>query len=233
MKVLIIAFALLFTGYLLAVEDTSKIIEDMSKQKGINNLQDVKDFKISGQSFADKTHFNFNYYFMKPNYHRIDITSPGLSIISVLQGDVGYVKQSFYPTVPIDDKTRVELINLSEIVLSPFYEHQKKGIKFKFDKIIQYGGRESYQISLIDSSGFYTDLLIDKSNLHLLKSESNKEYTSGMIPSTLVFDKYTELNGIKIPMDIEQTLLSQTRTIKIDSVMFNIGLQAFDFKKPK
>jgi len=231
MKIILLLFVFVFTSYA-AIDNAEQIIEKFSKLKGLDEVQNLQDIKISGKNIDGPLSYEFNYYFLKPNFHRLDIKSKEVSFKMVWDGKNGFAKTSNFPAQELATLDIVTIISLNESIISPIYEHQKNNYKFSFDGIVDNQGVKCFKILKTEKNGIVTDLLIDTANYYLKERIRLFEEYKETVLSKITYENYTEFKGIKIPKKISIYFNDLPRIFLIDSVMFNIGLVPFDFRKP-
>lgn len=231
MKIIVLLFVFIFSSYA-ANNDTIKIIEKYSKIKGLDEVQNLKDFKISGVNGNGKFAMQFNYFFLKPNFHRLDVKGEQLDLKLIWNGKDGAVKSGNFPPQELNGRDKVIFTILSELIFSPIYEYQKHGFTFSNEGIVDTNGTKSYRILKTDKAGVISDLLIDTSNFNLVEFVKLFDEFKEPYFTFVNYDKYTDFKGIKIPKEVNLKINDQDMYYKVDSVMFNIGLVPYDFRKP-
>lgn len=231
MKIIFLLFVFIFSSYA-ANNDTIKIIEKYSKNKGLDEVQNIKDFKISGINGDDKSSMQFNYYFLKPNYHRLDVKNEQINLRMTWDGKEGFAKAGVYPPQELADPEKVIMHILSELVFSPIYEYEKNGFLFSNEGIVDSNGIKSFRILKTDKKGIVSDLIIDTSNYNLVELIKLYDDFKEVIYSNASFGNYSEFNGIKIPKKVNIKVNNINMNYSVDSVMYNIGLVPYDFRKP-
>jgi hypothetical protein len=215
-----------------AGDNADDIYKKFAEKKGFNQLDGINDFKVSGKSISHNEESRFEYYFMKPNFHRMHLSAKNIDLIMVYDEEMGFLKQGVFPPVPMEARGKSLLIQLRDMILSPIYPINGTSYKFKLDKDEVIGGNPAYKLIRIDSSGKYMDLYISKKDFSLVKSVIVNEYKEMNLLTENFYDNFTDFKGIKIPMGTELHLASDMTEYKIDSVLFNIGLKKFDFRRP-
>lgn len=231
MKIILLLFMFIFTSYAANV-DVKKIIEKYSKSKGLDEVQNIQDFKISGKNPDGKTDLEFHYYFLRPNYHRLDVKSNNINLRMTWDEKEGFAKAGVFPPQELGDEEKVIMTTLNELVFSPIYEYQKKNYKFSLEELINKDNLTSFRILKTDTNGIVTDLIIDTLALNLVQSIRLFDNFNKVILSDIKYSNYTEIDGIKIPRNVVMDLNNVPRIFNIDSARFNIGLIPFDFRRP-
>lgn len=231
MKIILLLFVFIFTSYA-ANDNALKIIEKYSKNKGLDEVQNIKDFKISGVNGDGKDEMQFNYYFLKPNYHRLDVKNKQINLRMTWDGKEGFAKAGVFPPQELADPEKVIMLTLSELSYSPVYEYQKNGYKFTNEGVVNRNGLNSFRILKTDKKGIVSDLFIDTTNFNLVESIRLYEEFKEPVYANIQFSDYIDFKGIKIPKKVNIIVNSMNMTYKVDSVMFNIGLVPFDFRRP-
>jgi len=231
MKIILLLFVFVITSYA-AIDNAEQIIEKFSKVKGLDEVQNIQDFKISGKNIEGPQSLEFNYYFLKPNFHRLDIKSKDINLKMVWDGKNGFAKYGIYPPQDLVAMDKITMISLNESITTPIYEYQKNDYKFNFQGIVDIRGINCFKILKTDKNDIITDLLIDTSNYYLSEKVRLFEEFKEPIFNKIIYENYTDFKGIKIPKKISMYFNDLPRLFLIDSVMFNVGLIPFDFRKP-
>jgi len=231
MKIILLLFVFVFTSYA-AIDNAEQIIEKFSKVKGLDQVQNIYDFKISGLNSDEKGELQFNYYFLKPNFHRLDVKNNKINLRMTWDGKEGFAKAGIFPPQELGDTEKIIMISLFESIYSSIYEYQKNDYKFSLEGIVDNRGTNSFRILKTDKKGIVTDLLIDTSNFLLKETIRLYDEFKDPIYCNTKLENYSDFKGIKIPKFITLDLNNIIRNFKVDSVMFNIGLIPYDFKKP-
>lgn len=226
--IIIISFNFLFANNI----EISDFIKKYYKLKGLDKIQDINDFKISGIVINNNRKFEFNFYFLKPNYYRLNLKGTGVSFHIAYDGVKGMIKDPINPPVPIDNYTKITLSSLSKLISSPLYEYEKQGLKINFSNFEKLDDLICYKFNLIDNQGIYTDILVDTTELNLIKYEKIEQLGEESMPNYEKYSNYQSIDGIRIPFMFEQKILDINYNYQIDSVKFNIGLTTFDFRMP-
>lgn len=232
MKIILLLFVFIFTSYGANNKDVNKIIEKYSKAKGLDKAQKIQDFKISGKNPDGKGDLEFNYYFLKPNYHRLDIKSKEINLKMTWDGKEGFAKMDIFPPQDLSDVEKVIMVNFYELVFSPIYEYQKNNYKFSLEEIVKKDGIPSYRILKTDTNSIVTDLYLDTAKLNLVESVRLFDIFKEPVHCKSKFENFTNFDGSIIPKNMTLEINDIPRIFKIDSVRFNIGLIPFDFRKP-
>lgn len=231
MKVIVLLFVFIFTSYA-ANNDVNKIIEKYSKVKGLEKVQNIQDFKISGKNPDGKAELEFSYYFLKPNFHRLDVKSKELNLKMTWNGKEGFAKAGVFPPQDLTDPEKIIMMTFNELVYSPIYEYQKNNYKFSLEEIVQKEGITSFRILKTDTNGIVTDLFLDTSNLNIIETIRLYDDFKEPVYCKSKFENFTDFDGSLIPRNITLEINNIPRIFKVDSVRFNIGLIPFDFRRP-
>lgn len=229
-----IIYLLLFViGVQAANINTDKIITNFAKNRNLEMFENLKDFKISGYQVINKRQIRFDYYFLKPNFHRMMVRDMALDLKLIFNGTEGWAKNSFYPTSDIDDLSKITLKTLNEAIQSPILNFEKLGYKFKFDSLLNLNGNVSYKLIMIDNNGYSIDLYLDSAKNYLYRMNYIYESNTDPFLVELDYSNYVKIKNANIPMVINYNVNGNTSEFHIDSVMFDIGLTPYDFRKPE
>jgi hypothetical protein len=225
----VMSFAMLsFSGG----DNADDIYKKFAEKKGFKQLDSINDFKVSGKSITSNDTSRFEYYFMKPNSHRMHIVANQIDLLMVYDEENGFLRQGMFPPLPMEDRGKSLLIQMRDMILSSVYPVYGTPYKYKLEKDEQIAGNPVYKLIRIDSTGKFMDLFISKKDLSLIKTIVVNEFKEMNVLTEISYDNYTDFKGIKIPMSTKFNLSDTKTDYKIDSVLFNIGLRKFDFRRP-
>ncbi len=232
MKVIALVLLMVVATSYAANKNPDKIIDKYSKHKGLDEVQNFQDFKISGKDSSGKEVTTFNYYFLKPNHHRLELISKDNKLKFTWSGKEGFAKSGMNPPILISGIEKVLLKSFSELIFSPIYEFQKNNYRFTNEGVIDSNGMKLFRIVKTEKSGISTDLLIDTNSYDLMETIKLYEDFESPIYCDIKLSNYMGLNNFRIPKVFTINLNDKIYKYQIDSVMFNIGLIPFDFNTP-
>ncbi len=105
----------------------------------------------------------------------------------------------------------------------PFMELKAKNAKL--ERVEPVDGKEAYVISYDDTESYY-----DKDSGLKIKDVSTQEMMGQTITSTITYDDYKEVEGIKFPFTIKQSVGPQELVFKIKDISINKGVSDSDFE---
>lgn len=118
-----------------------------------------------------------------------------------------------------------EQIAAAKIESVPFKELNAENAKLlRMDKV---DGKDAYVVSFGDSD---TEAFYDKESGLLLQQQTALEMMGQTMTSTILFEDYKEVDGIKVPFTFKQSVGPQEIVFKIDEVLINKDVSDEDFK---
>ncbi len=106
----------------------------------------------------------------------------------------------------------------------PFMELEVKDAKL--ERVEPVDGRDAYVVSLDDG----TEAFYDKESGLKIKEVSTQEMMGQTITSTVSYDNYKDVDGIKFPFTIKQAAGPQELTFEITDISINKGVSDSDFE---
>jgi hypothetical protein len=231
LKIILIAMSFALLSFS-AGDSADDLYKKFAETKGFKQLDVINDFKVSGKTISHNDTSQFEYYFMKPNFHRMHLKAKNVDMLFIYNDEDAFIKQGILPTLKMEDRGKSNLVQMRDMILSPIYQMYGTTYKYKLDKDEVIGGKPVYKLIRIDSTGKFMDLLISKKDYSLVKTVVVNEFKEMNVLTENFYDNYTDFKGIKIPMGTELHLSGDLSEYKIDSVLFNIGLKKFDFRRP-
>ena len=231
LKIILIAVSFAMLSFS-AGDNADDIYKKFAEVKGFNKLDSINDFKVSGKSISHNEESQFEYYFMKPNFHRFHLRVKNVDLLMVTNEETSFLKQGIFPPMKMEERGKSLLLQLRDMILSPAYPINGASYKYKLDKDADVGGKPAYKLIRIDSSGRFMDLYISKKDFSLLRTVVVEEFKEMNLLTENFYENFTDFKGLKIPMNTELHLASELTEYKIDSVLINIGLKKFDFRMP-
>lgn len=118
-----------------------------------------------------------------------------------------------------------EKIQEAKIAAVPFKELDAKNAKLV--RMDQANGKDAYVVTFGNSD---TEAYYDKSSGLLLQQQTALEMMGQTITSTISFEDYQEVEGIKVPFTFKQTVGPQEIIFKVDEVIINKEVSDKDFE---
>lgn len=118
-----------------------------------------------------------------------------------------------------------EQIAAAKIEAVPFKELNAKNAKLL--RMDQVDGKDAYVVSFGNSD---TEAFYDKESGLLLQQQTTMEMMGQTITSTIMFEDYKEVDGVKVPFTFKQTIGPQEIIFKLDEVLINKDVSDEDFK---
>lgn len=128
---------------------------------------------------------------------------------------------------PERDATLRECIFNAEIKWRELYT------KVELAGIEKAGDREAYRILMTPSSGQPVTSFFDAENFLLIRQVSTRDTPSGLMEIRADLSDYREVDGIKVPFLIKQTMPVAEVQIKIAEVNNNVAIDEARFAKPE
>lgn len=137
----------------------------------------------------------------------------------IFDGEKGYMSGQGQKMDYTDDQNKA-----AKNQAVPFLELTAKDVKL--ERVEDVDGKSAYVVSLgEDQEAFY-----DKETGLKIKEVSTQEMNGQKVATTVLYDDYQEVNGVKFPFVIKQAAGPQELTFKINKVTINEGVADSDFE---
>lgn len=118
-----------------------------------------------------------------------------------------------------------EQTETAKIQSVPFKELNAKNAKLL--RMDQVDGKDAYVVSYGNDD---TEVFYDKESGLMVQQQTTMEMMEQTITSTISFEDYKEVDGVKIPYTFKQTVGPQEIVFKIEDVIINLDVSDDDFK---
>ncbi|MBX3042572.1 MAG: hypothetical protein KIT33_00605 [Candidatus Kapabacteria bacterium] len=212
--------------------NSDEIFEKAKKFRGVEFLNLYSDIGVNGKIIEKNGNLNeLNYFFLKPDKHRLRLHLGNFMINITLSNDAGWAKLPGMPTIPIDDISRHNMESVSLAFFPKIFVMQDRDSMF-YSGIEKISGIGCFKFVLIDKKGIYHDFFFAENDFRLVKYLTMKEMNLEPLLFEAYYDKYNDFNGVKFPTEIEVYSGDRELKFKIENVNYNIGLTESDFGKP-
>lgn len=156
-----------------------------------------------------------------PNKMRQEVKAGGMDQLIVFDGEKGVMKVADQKS----DITGKELEQLKiEATLNILLDPESFGIKISYEGEEKISDVSLNKIKFILPSGIRWFEYYDIETGLKAKEEKEMQTRMGLIQQTVNYDNYTEVDGIKYPFKITQSVAGQTIDVTVSSVKINKGL---------
>jgi hypothetical protein len=111
-----------------------------------------------------------------------------------------------------------------QAALNAFLDYSKIGVKTEVTGIESINNKDTYQVTLTSLSGKKSMQYYDIISGLLIRQVSTMETAQGSVTSTLDFDDYKDIEGIKMAHKWSQSTQMGTIELKLESLKLNSGL---------
>ncbi len=187
---------------------------------GASKLKEMKDVSISATTEMQGMSLNFDTYLKAPDKFRMEIGSAGTIFTTQIYDGVKAVAMSPMGNQPIEGEMLEEL--KFQAVINIELDYDKYGIRRNLLGIESLNGRDAYKMEISFPSG--------KSETHYYDVETGLKIKS-MNPTVVTeYTDYREVEGVKFPFLLKQSMGPQTFDLKVISVKVNTRLHDELFK---
>jgi zinc protease len=156
-----------------------------------------------------------------PNKLRQEIKAGAMDQVVIFDGEKG-VMNVMNQKIDVKDK-ELEALKL-EANMDFMTDPEKFGIKLFYDGTEKFNGKDVYKIKMVLPDALVWYAYFYKDSGLRAKDEREMETARGVVSQTTIYDDYKEVDGVKYPFKITQTVAGQSIDITISSIKVNKGL---------
>ncbi|MFZ2865783.1 MAG: hypothetical protein WA440_13605 [Ignavibacteriaceae bacterium] len=156
-----------------------------------------------------------------PNKMRQEVKAGGMDQLVVFDGEKGIMKVA-EQKIDIAGK-ELEQLKI-EATLNILLDPESFGIKISFEGEENTGDVNMFKVKFILPSGIRWFEYFDAATGLKVKEEKELQTEMGIIQQTVNYDNYTEVDGIKYPFKITQSVAGQVIDVAVSSIKINKGL---------
>lgn len=156
-----------------------------------------------------------------PNKMRQEVKAGGMEQLVLFDGEKGVMKAGDQKI----DVTAKELEQLKvEASLNLLLDPENFGVKIFYEGEEKVNDANVYKIKFTLPSGIRWFEYFDASTGLKIKEEKEMQTKMGLIQQTVNYDNYTDVDGIKYPFKITQSVAGQIIDVTVSSIKINKGL---------
>jgi zinc protease len=156
-----------------------------------------------------------------PNKLRQEIKAGGMDQTVIFDGEKGIMKAADQKV----DVTGKELEQLkTEASMELLLDPSSFGIILSYEGTEKINGKDAYKIKMTLPSGIRWFTYFDAESGLKIKEQKEMQTQMGLIEQVVIFDNYTDVEGIKYPFKLSQSFGPQTVEMTVSSVKVNKGL---------
>lgn len=156
-----------------------------------------------------------------PNKIRQEIKAGAMEQVVIFDGQKGSMT-AMNQKMEVKDK-ELEALRIEanmEFMLDP----ENYGIKLFYEGTEKVDGKDADKIKMVLPSGLRWFAYFDSETGTKLKEEKELQTQMGLMNQTLTFSDYKEIEGVKYPHKIVQSVAGQTIDVTVSSIKVNKGL---------
>lgn len=224
-----IYFSLLSSINLIAQEsDTSKVVDPnvvlekyLEAIGGKDALSKVEDRTTIMRGTAMGQSLTIIVKQKAPNKMRQEVKAGGMDQTIIFNGEKGVMKAATQSV----EVTGKELEQLKiEATMELLLDIEGAGIKLAFEGTEKINGKDAHKIKMTLPSGIRWFSYFDVESGLKVKEQKELQTQMGLIEQVIVYDNYTEVEGIKYPFKLTQSFGPQSVEMTVSSVKVNKGL---------
>jgi outer membrane lipoprotein-sorting protein len=156
-----------------------------------------------------------------PNKMRQEVKAGGMDQTIIFDGEKGVMKAATQSV----EVTGKELEQLKiEASMELLLDLESSGIKLSFEGTEKINAKDAYKIKMTLPSGIRWFTFFDAESGLKVKEQKEMQTQMGLIEQVLIYDNYTEVDGIKYPFKLTQSFGPQSVEMTVSSVKVNKGL---------
>jgi zinc protease len=156
-----------------------------------------------------------------PNKLRQEIKAGGMEQLVVFDGEKGMMT-AMNQKIEVKDK-ELEAMKI-EAIMEFMLEPESYGIKVSYEGIEKVNSKDANKIKMVLPSGLRWFSYFDIESGLKVKEEKELQTQMGLMNQTFNFDDYKEVDGIKYPHKIVQSVGGQSIDVTVSSIKVNKGL---------
>jgi outer membrane lipoprotein-sorting protein len=156
-----------------------------------------------------------------PNKMRQEVKFPGMEQVTIFDGEKGVMQAAGHKM----DITGKELEQLKiEATMELILDLEKNGIKTTYESLEKVNGKDAYKIKMTLPSGIRWFEYYDTVSGLKVKEQKEMQMQGQLIEQVVIYDNYTEVDGIKYPFKNTQSIAGQNIDMIVSSIKVNKGL---------
>lgn len=233
MKIKAIILSLLFTTILFTNIFSQEMKDDTSEQAraiiskylnaigGADAIKNIQDKTTIMRGTAMDQTVTIIIKQKLPNKLRQDIKAGGMDQTLIFDGEKAVMKVAGQ-TINVEGKQleQLKLESTMEMLLNP----ESLGIKLAYDGTEKSGEGLFHKVKFVLPSGLNWVAYFDDETGYKVKESKEIESQMGLINQVFEYSNYQDVDGIKIPFTLKQSIGPQTVELTVSSIKINKGI---------
>lgn len=156
-----------------------------------------------------------------PNKMRQEVKAGAMEQVVIFDGEKGSMT-AMNQKMEVKDK-ELEALRI-EANMDFMLDPENYGIKLFYEGTEKIDGKDADKIKMVLPSGLRWFAYFDSETGTKLKEEKELQTQMGLMNQTLTFSDYKEIEGVKYPHKIVQSVAGQTIDVTVSSIKVNKGL---------
>jgi outer membrane lipoprotein-sorting protein len=232
MKKLFLVFACLFAVAVLNAQSLEEIIKKHTAAMKTDQLANVKTIKISAKMSSMGMEMPMTMYSKNPNMIKTVVNFQGQEIISVYDGEKGYmINPMMGSSEPIElTGAQLEQVQDNNAFKNDLLTYSNKG-KLTLEGDDNVNGKPAFKLKADVEGGNPIYMYIDKDSYLLVKTSSKVNQNGQIMDVDTFISDYTDTQGVVMP---KKTSVNsggmEMAVITIDNIEVNVPLEDSFFK---
>jgi outer membrane lipoprotein-sorting protein len=226
----------LLTGVILFASVGAQSLEEIVKKHAAavkaDQLSKIKTVRITGKMTMMGMEMPLEMYMKNPNKIKVIYTVAGKQMISVFDGEKGYVSNPLTGSTEPVELTGEQLNQLTRnnvFTNEVINNYNKKKLTYEREEMVK--GKPAYRLRVDLDGGAPAYLFIDKESGLLTKISATVEQMGTTMNVDTFFSDYTNKNGLVIPTKTTATTNGiEAAVITFDNIEVNIPIDDSMFK---
>lgn len=216
MKLLKLLFVVLlaFATSAANADELDRIVKKHLKVSGADKQEKLKTIQMEMETSQMGMMMTMKMFMKNPNKFRMVMNTNGMDIVTVYNGEKGWIKNSMMGTVQELPENQVQAIKNQAVNKNQLSDYREKGAKLVGEK--EFNGKKCYEVSL-NIGDNTTNIFIDKQTYYMVGSVVKSQ--QGEVSS--VVESFKMVEGIFFPIKmVTKTAMGDValvfKNIKID-----------------
>ena len=241
MKLIRVLFTLLIvfsvSGKILSQDADEIVNKYISAIGGLENIQAIKNIKMSGKVTAGGMDIPFTQTCKRPQMVLMESTIQGMTMKQAFDGTQGWTINPFMGKKEPDlmSKDAEKAIQRNADFEGQLINYKDKGSKIELIGKEDLEGSQVYNIKLTDKNNDITNYYIDADSYLVVKQNDKLKFDTKEISSESILSNYKQVNGVMFPFSIESKSPDNpmgNAKIIVESVEINNSVDDSIFKMP-
>lgn len=212
--------------------DADDLIAKHVTARGGDNWKQIETMKISGTFAAFSITSPFVIHKKRPNMYHIDQKMNQKTVIIGHDGEVTWWENHWMsPGAQPVDGLNLQVIQRDTSFVSRLFHYQEEGFSARMAEATEVDGIPCVAVEITKGEETETWYLDPTTYLEIACDSAGSDF-GNPVPQRTFFDDFREIQGVKVPFYVEAQFYTRDRVMHVDSVEFNVDVDANLFSMP-